>query len=256
MNMFYVLYFRKMKRIVIIAAAVLFSVAVVYAEKDNISVFSHNEPSAVYSVVTDQKVIALTFDISWGDRRAEPILKVLQDKGVTDATFFLSSPWAKTHPHIVKKIVEGGFEIGSHGHKHDNYNSMNDEEIRAQIQTAHAILTEETGKAPRLIRLPNGAFDKRVLRIASELGYKVIQWDTDSLDWKNPGVDEIVHRVVSRAHPGDIVLFHASDSSQQTHLALPVIIDRLKSKGYRFVSVSELLQLTEQRGNVVPDQGN
>jgi polysaccharide deacetylase family sporulation protein PdaB len=253
-NDFYVLDARRMKRIMIIVVAVLFSVAVVYVEKDNVSVFSHSEPSAIYSVVTDQKVIALTFDISWGDRRAEPILEVLKEKDVKDATFFLSSPWTKTHPQIVKKIVDGGFEIGSHGHKHDNYNRLDEEDIRAQIRTAHTILTEETGKAPNLIRLPNGAFDKRVLRIADELGYTVIQWDTDSLDWKNPGAEQIVKRVVSRAHPGDIVLLHASDSSQQTHLALPVIIDQLRAKGYRFVSVSELLQLTEQRGKVVPDQ--
>jgi len=254
MNVFYVLDGRRIKRALIIVAAILFSVAVIYAEKDNITVFSHSEPSAVYSVVTDKKVVALTFDISWGDKRPEPIINILKEKGVTNATFFLSSPWAKTHPHIVRQIVEGGFEIGSHGHKHVNYNELSDEEIRRQIRTAHAILTEETGRAPNLIRMPNGAFDKRVLRIANELGYTVIQWDTDSLDWKNPGVDTIINRVVSRAHPGDIILMHASDSCKQTHEALPVIIDRLRAKGYEFVTVSDLLKLADVQGRDVKDQ--
>lgn len=256
MNFFYVMDGRRIKRYLIILVAVLFSVAVIYAEKDNISVFSHSEPSAVYSVVTDKKVIALTFDISWGDKRPEPIINILKEKGVTDVTFFLSSPWTKTHPDIVKQIVDGGFEIASHGHKHVNYNELSDEEIRKQIQTAHMILTEETGKTPNLIRMPNGAFDKRVLRIANELGYTVIQWDTDSLDWKNPGVDNIINRVVSRAHPGDIVLLHASDSCKQTHEALPVIIDRLKAQGYEFVTVSELLKLAKVEGQDVKDQGS
>jgi peptidoglycan/xylan/chitin deacetylase (PgdA/CDA1 family) len=73
----------------------------------------------------------------------------------------------------------------------------------------------------------------------------VIQWDTDSLDWMNKGVDNIIQRVVSKAHPGDIVLMHASDSCKQTHEALPVIIDQLRAKGYEFVTITEMLQQTQ-----------
>lgn len=253
MSFFYVINGRKVKQYFLIMVAALFTVGIIYIEKDNITVFSLNEPSAVYSVPTNKKVIALTFDISWGEKRAEPILNVLMDKKVTNATFFLSSPWAKSHPDLVKKMADAGFEIGSHGHKHDNYSTFNEEDIRKQIQTAHAVLSEMTGTKPNLIRLPNGDFDKRVLRIANELNYTVIQWDTDSLDWKNPGVDQIVNRVVSKAHPGDIVLLHASDSSQQTHQALPVIIDKLRADGYEFVTVTQLLQQVETKHTPVED---
>lgn len=244
---------KKAKRWFFIAIAVFFAAGVVYAESEHISVFQSNEPSAIYSVETDKKIIALTFDISWGETRTEPILKVLEEKGLNKATFFLSSPWSKNHPEIVKKIVDAGFEIGSHGHKHVNYSTLSDEEIRTQIQTAHHILQEVTGKTPNLIRMPNGDFDKRVLRIANELNYTVIQWDTDSLDWMNPGVDKIINRVVSRAHNGDIILMHASDSCKQTHLALPVIIDELRKKGYEFVTVSELLFQTSLEDKEVRD---
>jgi polysaccharide deacetylase family sporulation protein PdaB len=252
-NFFYVMNGRKLKQYLIIFVAALFTVGVVYSEKDNITVFSHEEPSAIYNVKTDRKVLALTFDISWGEKRPEPILQVLQDKGVKKATFFLSSPWSKAHPEIVKKIVDAGYEIGSHGHKHVNYSSLRDDEIRAQISKAHTILTEVTGKEPKLIRMPNGDFDKRVLRIAGEQGYKVIQWDTDSLDWMNKGVDNIINRVVKKAHPGDIVLLHASDSCKQTHLALPEIIDQLRGKGYEFATVSELISQTKMDNKKVED---
>lgn len=252
-NMFYVFNARKLKRYVFIVIAILFGIGVVYAEKDNISVFTYQQPAAVYNVITDQKVIALTFDISWGDKRAEPIINILKEKNVA-ATFFLSSPWSQAHPDIVKKIKDAGFEIGSHGHKHDNYSSLSDEEIRRQILAAHAILSELTGQAPNLIRFPNGDFDQRVLRIANELGYTAIQWGTDSMDWMNKGADAIADRVVKRAHPGDIVLLHASDSVRQTHEALPVIIDRLRNKGYRFVTVSELLSIADLQGKAVEDQ--
>jgi polysaccharide deacetylase family sporulation protein PdaB len=254
MNHFFVYNARNIKRFLFLLLAAVFSAGVVWAEKDNISVFSPHPPAAVYSVPTDRKVVALTFDISWGDKRAEPILDILKNKGVKNVTFFLSSPWSKTHPEIVKKIVDSGYEIGSHGHKHDYYSRYTDEEIRNQIATADGILSELTGRSPTLIRLPNGDFDKRLLRIAESLNYKVIQWDTDSLDWKNPGVDTIVSRVVTKAHPGDIILLHASDSSKQTHEALPIIIDQLRAKGYEFVTVSQLLSQTETQGHTVEDK--
>lgn len=251
---FYVWNGKRLKQALILIVALFFAAGIVYAEKDNITVFSQKEPSAIYSVQTDKKVVALTFDISWGETRAEPILKILEDKGVKKVTFFLSSPWSKSHTEIVGKIVKGGYEIGSHGHKHVNYSGLSDTEIRTQIQTAHQILNEVTGQSPTLIRMPNGDFDKRVLRIASELNYTVIQWDTDSLDWMNPGVDKIVNRVVTKAHPGDIILMHASDSCKQTHEALPQIIDQLRAKGYEFVTVSELMKESQINNRQVEDQ--
>lgn len=234
-------YTRKLKQSFILFLATLIAIGLIYAEKNSISVFSSNEPSAIYSVPTKEKKIALTFDISWGEIRTLPILEVLQNEGVKKATFFLSGPWSRDHVEIVKKIKEMGYEIGSHGHKHQNYSQLSDQEIREQILQAERILQGITGEKPALIRTPNGDFDKRVLRIANELGYQVIQWDTDSLDWKNPGVDHIINRVLTRVHPGDIILMHASDSCKQTHLALPTIIRELRKQGYRFVTVSELI---------------
>lgn len=206
---------------------------------------AEKEPQAIYKVDTDQKVVSLTFDISWGEVRTEPILKVLEEKGIKKATFFLSSPWSESHPEIVQKIKDMGYEIGSHGHAHKNYSTLSDEEIRTQIRKAHTVLSEMTGTKPNLIRMPNGDFDKRVLRIADSMGYSVIQWHTDSLDWMNPGVDKIVNRVVTKAVPGDIILMHASDSCKQTHEALPQIIDQLRAKGFEFATVSELVAGTE-----------
>jgi polysaccharide deacetylase family sporulation protein PdaB len=251
MNVFYVLNGKKLKKYFFIAIALIFSIGIIYAERDNITVFAPQQPAAIYSVPTDKKVVALTFDISWGDKRIEPILEVLKEKKVTQATFFLSAPWSQSHPELVNKIKDAGFEIGSHGHKHDFYTKMTDEEIRKQISTAHTILSGITGQEPNLIRMPNGDFDKRVLRIAEELKYKVIQWDTDSLDWMNIGTDKIINRVVTRSHPGDIILLHASDTVLQTHEALPVIIDQLRGNGYDFVNVSQLISQSDTSGKTV-----
>lgn len=254
MNFIYVLNGKKLKQYFFITVAILFAFGVIYSERSNITVFSSQEPNAVYNVVTNKKVIALTFDISWGEKRTVPILEVLKQNDVPKATFFLSSLWSQSHPDIVKKIVDGGFEIGSHGHKHVNYSELNDEDIRKQLTLAHQTISTIAGKTPKLLRLPNGDFDKRVLNIAGSLGYTVIQWDTDSMDWMSPGVDKIVKRVVTNAHPGDIVLLHASDSSKQTHEALPQIIKQLRNQGYEFVTVSELLSMTELQDKEVQDK--
>jgi len=248
-----------LKRILILFLTGLFAVGIVIVEQRDVSVFDKtipasggNEPAAIYSVPTDKKRVALTFDISWGDKRPGPILDILEEKQVDKVTFFLSSPWAENHPDIVQRIVDAGYEIGSHGHKHINYSRLSEEEIRQQIVKADEILHKLTGTKPTLIRLPNGDFDKRVLKVADSLGYTVIQWDTDSLDWMNPGVDKIVQRVVNNVHPGDIILMHASDSCKQTHLALPVIIDKLREKGYELVTVSELIATAEIDATELP----
>jgi polysaccharide deacetylase family sporulation protein PdaB len=253
MNFIWVLSAKKIKRVFIIAVAFLFATGVYYVENQNLQVFSPQEPEpkAIYNVKTNQKKVALTFDISWGEKRTGPILDVLEKKGLKKATFFLSSPWAETHPDIVKRIADRGYEVGSHGHRHDNYSGYSEQKIQQQIGKADEILTKLTGKKPKLIRYPNGDFDKRVLKIADQMGYTSIQWDTDSLDWMNPGTERIVQRVVKKAHPGDIILMHASDSCRQTHEALPQIIDQLKAKGYEFVTVSELISGSDVKTNPV-----
>jgi len=245
---------KKIKQFFVLLTALIFTIGIVYVEKESIPVFSlnGNEPKAIYRVDTKEKQIALTFDISWGEKRPEPILDILEQYGLHNkVTFFLSSPWSENHPEIVQRIVDSGFEIGSHGHKHVNYSTLTDQEIENQIKKAHEILTKLTGQEPKLLRTPNGDFDGRVLKIANRLGYTVIQWDTDSLDWMNPGVDAIVKRVMERVHPGDIILMHASDSCKQTHEALPILIKRLRQEGYTFVTVSELMTNAKIESNEI-----
>lgn len=197
---------------------------------------------AIYSVPIKEKVVALTFDLSWGHNTPPAVLHILREYGLR-VTFFLSGPWVKIHPEIAKQIAADGHEIGSHGHRHINYTSLTPDQIRLEVMKAQRNIQEVTGQTPRLIRTPNGDYNALVVKTLEEMGYKVIMWDTDSLDWKNPGVDRIVNRVLKRAHPGDIILMHASDTCKQTAEALPQIIEGLTRQGYRIVTLSELLTL-------------
>ena len=207
-------------------------------------------PSAIYKVDTAKKMVALTFDISWGEKMPGPILGVLKNKNVARATFFLSGPWILHHQEIAKQIKSMGFEIGSHGYMHKDFSEQSDQWIREQMGKAEHSFKEVLGITPKLVRTPNGDFDTRVLRLLNQMGYTVIQWNTDSLDWKNPGVNFMVERVLKRAVPGDIILMHASDSAKQTAIALPAIIDGLRASGFQFVTVSELISGVESRTRV------
>lgn len=218
------------------------TIAVVLVISSVVIVDAASRLKPIFEVQTEEKVLALTFDISWGTKTPGPVLDILKEHQVT-ATFFLSGPWVEKYPEISRRIAAEGHEIGSHGYQHINLSTLSFLDIKSEIMKAHQSIQKVTGRNPSLIRTPNGDYDNQVINAAQECGYQVIQWGTDSLDWKNPGVDVIVQRVLTRAHPGDIILMHASDTCLQTAEALPRVLQGLKEQGYRLVTVSELLQL-------------
>ncbi|MCL5038860.1 MAG: polysaccharide deacetylase family sporulation protein PdaB [Firmicutes bacterium] len=194
----------------------------------------------IYRVATAENKIALTFDISWGEVTPPLVLNVLKEHRIR-ATFFLSGPWASTHAEVVKRIVADGHEVGSHGYKHDNLSQLSEAQIAENIEKAHRILKDLVGYEPHFLRPPNGDFDDRVITVAGERGYAVVIWSLDSLDWKNPGLDYMIKKVLGKVQKGDIILFHASDTAKQTHLVLPAILQGLREKGLESVPLSELL---------------
>ncbi|MCY0882208.1 MAG: polysaccharide deacetylase family protein [Firmicutes bacterium] len=195
-------------------------------------------------VKTDKKVAALTFDLSWGTVMPEKVLAVLK-KDHCAATFFLSGPWADKHADLVKQMAQDGFELESHGWAHVNYTGLSNAGVVQNIMQTNNTIEKITGQRPHFVRPPNGDFNTRTILAARSVGYTTVTWGTDSLDWMNPGVHTIISRVVTRIHPGDIVLLHASDTCKQTDLALPTIIHDLRAKGYQLVTLSQLMTYGE-----------
>jgi len=240
--LFYSINGERIKQFFIILIAALFSAILLYVETRDVEVLTQfTEPRAIDSVQTKEKAIALTFNISWGDKYALPILDTLKKYDLNKTTFFLSGSWAERHPDIVERIIEDGHEIGNLGFYYDHYTNLEDDQIRKDLQLSTHVLNELTKEKPTLFRPPHGSFDSRVLSLIHDFNYTVIHWSVDSHDWKNPGTNAIVKNVTKHAKAGDIVLMHASDSAKQTAKALPAIIEHFQKKGYRFVTVSELL---------------
>lgn len=194
----------------------------------------------IFYVKTAERVAALTFDISWGEKSPTAVLDILRQSSQR-ATFFLSSPWSKKHPDVVRRIAADGHEVASHGEDHINMSQYPMEVVHENIAKAHAVLVELSGQTPRFLRPPNGDYDDMVIHTARSLGYETVIWSVDSLDWKNPGADYLVRRVVGDIFSGAIILFHASDSARQTPEALPAVLDRLAAQGYRLVTLGELM---------------
>jgi peptidoglycan-N-acetylglucosamine deacetylase len=249
MNIFYTLNARKIKQFVLILVISFFTALFIFTGSlSALPVFSTEDgPKAIYK---GDKGISLTFNVGWGDERAEPILEELEKQGVQSATFFLSGSWAERHPDIVEKINKSGYEIGSLGYAYEDYSDLDDSKVRQDILKAQEVFEKLNVKDVNLIRMPTGHFDKRVLTIADKLGYTVVHWSVNSQDWTNPGVDKILENV-SSAKKGDIVLLHASDSAKQTQKALPEVVKSLKSKG-DFISVSEMIANGKTKTTLVP----
>lgn len=204
-------------------------------------------PMAIASTRTEKKVVALTFDHSWGNTFTPSILDTLKQNNIK-ATFFIMGPWAQKHSDVAKRMVTDGHEIASHGYRHQNYGDMTREWVKEDIEKSHALIKEVTGVDAKLIRPPNGHYSKQSLQVTEELGYRTIIWSIDSLDWKNPGRDVIIERVVKRLKPGGIILMHASDTPVQTAEALPILLEKIKAQGYEIVTVGQLLDQCAENG--------
>lgn len=192
----------------------------------------------VYSVDTDVKEIALTFNCAWGTEGLDGIIELLRNEDI-ECTFFFVGDFAEKFPEAVRKIHNAGHETGNHSMKHTDPVTQDFSEIVSDINACNELIFSLTGVKPQLYRAPSGSYDNKTVEAAESLGMTAVQWDVDSIDWKNPSPEKIVSRVTGKAANGSIVLFHLG--KENTLEALPTVIERLKNQGYGFCTVGELL---------------
>jgi polysaccharide deacetylase family sporulation protein PdaB len=202
------------------------------------TVFGEGKKLPIYSVDMDEKKIAISFDAAWGNEHTVPILDILDQYGVK-TTFFLVEFWADEFPEDVLEIHKRGHELGNHSATHPNMADLSEEQIIKELKTTEEKIEGITGARTRVFRPPFGAYSNKLIETAEANGYKVIQWDVDSLDWKDISAEQIVDRVTRNVKPGSIVLFHNNAQHVQTYL--PLILEKLQSKGYSIVPIGELI---------------
>ncbi len=194
----------------------------------------------IYCVETEKPQIAISFDAAWGADDTDTLLKILEDNDVK-TTFFMCGYWVDKYPEEVKKIAEAGHDLGNHSATHPHMSQLTKEQIKEELITTGNKIEELTGIKSELFRPPFGEYTNDVISAAEECGYYTIQWDVDSLDWKEYGVQEEINKVLNHKHLGNgsIILFH--NDAKYTPEALDSIIKGLKEKGYEIVPVSELI---------------
>ncbi|GAE05407.1 peptidoglycan N-acetylglucosamine deacetylase [Paenibacillus sp. JCM 10914] len=158
------------------------------------------------------KQIALTFDDVPDPRFTGKVLDILKEYDVP-ATFFAVGERSKKHPDLVKRIHEEGHAIGNHSYNHAQLNKLSLDKFIDQIERTNGILKNITGIHPRLIRPPYGDINEEQLQWARRNGYKVVNWNVDSLDWKGLNKEEVKQNILSAVGPGSIVLQHAGGGS-------------------------------------------
>ena len=192
----------------------------------------------IYSVGRDDNKIAISFDCAWGVDSTDEILKHLEEKKVK-ATFFTVQFWAEKYPDYLKKVSEAGHEVGTHSATHSYMSKLSESEIRKEFETSCAAIENVTGKPVTLFRPPYGDYDDLLIDTATAMGLYSIQWDVDSLDWKDLSASDIAERIVSRTKSGSIILCH--NNGLHTAEALPIVIDKLRANGFEFVPIGELI---------------
>lgn len=190
----------------------------------------------VYCVGREDKVISFSFDAAWDDADTPQLIEIFNKYNVK-TTFFVVGEWVDKYPDSVKAFADAGHEIMNHSDTHPHIASLSKEQMKKEIVDCNKKIKAVTGKEPDLHRGPYGEYNNLLIDTLSEMNMLCIQWDIDSLDWKDLSADEIYNRVVPKVRPGSIILFH--NGAKHTPEALPKIIEQLQTDGYKIVPVSE-----------------
>ena len=227
---------------VVMLCALLF-LAGSYYTKDQMVAVSNMQAAKelpVYCVQTEKPRVALTFDAAWGNEDTGKLLDILAAHNVK-ATFFMTGGWVDNYPEDVKRIAAAGHDLGNHSENHKNMSKLSAAQQKKEIMSVHDKVKTLTGIDMNLFRPPYGDYNTLLIQTAKSCGYLPIQWDVDSLDWKNYGVDSIIQTITENPHLGNgsIILMH--NGAKYTAQALDAIITKLQQAGYELVPLSQLV---------------
>lgn len=203
-----------------------------------VGVSSSDKQLPIYCVQREDKTVALSFDAAWGNEDTQKLIDILNSYNI-NATFFVVGQWVDKYPESVKALHDAGNEVMSHSDDHAHFASLNADQIKENLNACNDKIENVTGVRPTLFRCPYGEYNDLVIETVNGMGITPVQWDVDSLDWKDLSADEISSRVLNNVKSGSIILFH--NAAKNTPDALPVIIEKLLADGYTIVPISKLI---------------
>src|ERR1700737_1409786 len=216
--------------------------AVAPQSREKVKTAAPVDPPITFSWVhVDGPYIAMSFDDGLSAKLTPKLLDLLAVHHIK-ATFFVIGENVAEHPEITARAAREGHEIGNHTWSHPNLGKMSDENVRSQLRRTDDAIKTAPGQRPTLMRPPYGAISARQKQwINQEFGYKIAMWDVDPFDWKRPGPAVVCNRILKLTRAGSIVLSH--DIHPGTIEAMPSTLSQLEAKGFKFVTVSELIAM-------------
>ena len=212
----------------------------------------------IYYVDTTEKVCSISFDAAWGNEQTETLLDILDEHKVK-TTFFLVGDWVEKYPESVKEIASRGHDVGNHSDTHAHLTQISKTEQLNEVTNCSKKIEELINKPVTLFRPPYGEYDNSVVETCNSAELYCVQWNIDSLDWKDPSPQDMVQRIENNLCEGSIILLH--NGATNTPEALPLIIEAIHNKGYKIVPISQLLPKgeyqTDHEGKMIistPDQ--
>jgi len=192
------------------------------------------------SVNTSQPIVAMTFDDGPHPDLTPKLLDLLKKRNIR-ATFYVIGRNVAAYPEIARRMVEEGHEIGNHTYTHPALSKIGASRVKSELDRTSDIIRQVTGANPKTMRPPYGATNTSLSRrIHGEFSMPVIMWSVDPQDWRYRNASRVSSHIIANAKPGDIILAH--DIHPSTIAAMPAALDALLAKGFRFVTVSELLE--------------
>lgn len=226
---------RKMLLTVITVIAALF---VFLAVLRTISINTMNYYDPIYKGFEDEKKIAFACNVVWGEEYLPHMLKLFKDNDI-EITFFIGGQWAEKNAELLKQIHNDGHELGNHGYKHLHHSKLTPEANKQEILKTEEAVKRITGCKTRLFAPPYGDFNDTVVQSAEALGYKVILWSIDTIDWNTKEYGKILQRIEKKHHNGAIVLMHPTKVTVE---ALPEMIKTLRDYGYEITTVGDVIE--------------
>ena len=194
----------------------------------------------IYCVNVTEPKIALSFDAAWGNEQTQDILDICAKHNIK-VTFFMTGTWIEKFPDSVKAIAAAGHELGNHSENHKQMSKLSKQQSMEELKKPHQKVKELTGIEMKLFRPPYGDYNNTLIEAATDSHYYTIQWDVDSLDWKDYGVESIIDMVVNNKHLGNGSIILCHNGATYIVDALDRMITQLKEKGYTFVTISDLI---------------
>ncbi len=238
------IYLVNRKRLWTISAAlfsIIFTLLVLVSYYRWSGIEANANKEAIYQGNTGKKVVAICVNVDWGEEYIPAMLEEFK-KAQAQVTFFVTGSWAEKNPELLKQMSEAGHSIQNHAYKHVHFSSLSDAEAQAQIKKAEAVIEKIIGKKTRFFAPPYGEQNDRLVKAAGEIGYELIMWSVDTIDWQKPSPQTIVKRVGNKVHNDAIILMHPTDPTLQ---ALPDLLAYLQDQGYGMITIDSILVKTD-----------